>query len=139
MKSILNIFLVLFILCSCSSTNNVISQNPEPQIVIDSFIKPVLFSSNQYSLIDVKELNTLSNLLQKHDNLNLKIVGNATSKELKLNPELSKKRAITVSDYLIKNGIEKSRITINDVKDTQPRQADKLEKENQYVEIIIYE
>lgn len=75
--------------------------------------KNLQFDYNKVDLLDnsIKELHKLYNYLIEHSNLNIEIYGHTDNVgSTEFNTVLSKKRAITVSNYLINLGIPKDRI-----------------------------
>lgn len=90
---------------------------PEPKIKINETytFKNVLFDFDKAELLEVsiKELNELSKYLSEHLNLNIEIYGHTDNSGIeKRNRELSYLRAKAVADYLILQGLDKSKITM---------------------------
>lgn len=77
-------------------------------------LKPIYFESNKASIppVTAKKLDELTGYLNKHNTIKIKIESHTDSKgNDSYNLDLSKRRAQATYDYLIKNGIDKRRLT----------------------------
>ena len=83
----------------------------------------ILFNFNESTLLDssLPQLDKLSKILTESPDLSVEIIGHTDSIGAdKYNQELSMKRAISVSEYLVNKGIDASRITCYGKGDTEP-------------------
>ena len=86
-------------------------------------LKNVFFDSRSYSLKSesTTELNKLYDLLKKNKNLRIEIGGHTDNiGDDDYNMKLSKDRARAVMDYLVKKGIDKSRLSAKGYGETHP-------------------
>jgi outer membrane protein OmpA-like peptidoglycan-associated protein len=91
-------------------------ESPEKPASIKFIIRPVFFDFDSYALTEPSKLkiDELISALKEYPFLKLEIMGYTDSKgSFEYNQALSEKRANAVSDYLIKGGIEKSRLTVS--------------------------
>lgn len=102
--------------------------------------KNVLFDFDKAELLEasIEKLNQLYNYLDKNLSLSIEIYGHTDNSGIeKRNKELSQQRAKAVSDYLISQGLSRSRIKSFGLGSSQPRQNNNTEKgrqENRRVE-----
>lgn len=82
----------------------------EPKVIIE----PILFDNNKYELLDpaIETLNKIVIALQNNNTIKAEISAHTDSKGNDAgNMKLSEFRAKAVVDYLVKNGIDKTRLT----------------------------
>jgi len=88
----------------------------EPSSEKDFFAKPIFFSYNSTDIdvTDIPYIHELIDLLRDNKNLKLDLNGYSDGVgSYKANIEISLKRAEKIKEYIVKFGIEKSRITTN--------------------------
>ncbi len=88
------------------------------------------FNRTNFKMNSYKELNKLARLLKENPSYRVEIAGhtdNIGSDEY--NQELSHKRAVAVVNYLIKHGVDASRLTAQGYGETQPMATNDDEKE----------
>ena len=107
--------------------------------------KALNFELNKSSLSEIlkDDLMYWSEILKQYSAMKVDIRGYCDSLE-KNKEKLSEERAQGVYDFLIRNGIDKSRLTIKSLSDTEPavdfskKQSDEeIHKKNRRVQIII--
>jgi flagellar motor protein MotB len=86
-----------------------------------NFESNIYFDQNCFTTEKLEFAYFAIGAMLKDKNLKIRIIGNLDKFELQNNPELSLKRAKFVQTIMIKNGIEKSRIEILDVKNDRPK------------------
>lgn len=86
-------------------------------------LKNIFFETNKFDLKDESkvELQKLINFLNVNKNIRIEISGHTDNVgDKKLNQVLSQNRAKSVYDYLINNGIDKTRLSFKGYGDTKP-------------------
>ena len=86
-------------------------------------LKNIFFETNKFDLKDESkiELQKLTNFLNLNKNIRIQISGHTDNVgDKKLNQVLSQNRAKSVYEYLITNGIEKTRLSFKGYGDTKP-------------------
>ena len=139
-KNKINFFIVIFFLSSCSSMNiteeNVYSDEvktvkasssmPE-NISLDSmaiFANATVYFEFDKSSLTSKSIQTLKSAvdaLNENSTIEVTLSGHADERGTReYNLALGQRRAESVSDYLVLNGIKKSRITVNSFGEEKP-------------------
>ncbi len=86
-------------------------------------VKPVFFAFDRYDLSGTarSKLDDLATLMKNYPSLKLEIMGHTDAiGTFEYNQGLSVKRAKSVSEYLINNGISKDRLTIKGFSESEP-------------------
>lgn len=113
--------------------------SPGENIVLNN----ILFDFNDHKLVNesISELDKLAKILKDSPELNIIISGHTDSiGPATYNQELSMKRAVSVSEYLISKGIDKNRIQCKGYGDSMPLLPNSSEEnraKNRRIEIII--
>lgn len=111
--------------------------------IIITFDSNVLFGFDRSDLSSGAKstINDLHTILQKYPNEDVLIVGHTDSKGAEsYNQKLSERRASSVSNYLITQGIDASRITTKGMGETDPKEDNDTEAhraENRRVEFVL--
>ena len=127
-----NIFLVVFatlILSACSTAKksnidgDVYTGKETVKFLASGVPDRVFFATNKSSLTTASRatLRKQATFLRKNKKLNVTIEGHADERGTReYNLALGQRRAETVSDYLVLNGINKSRITVKSYGEEKP-------------------
>ncbi|MFN3603837.1 MAG: OmpA family protein [Leptonema sp. (in: bacteria)] len=116
-------------------------RNQERGIAID--LDNILFDFDSYSLKEKskKTLDSIIEILKKYPNQEIQISGHTDNiGDENYNQELSEKRAKTIAEYLIQNGIPENQISYKgygDKKPLHPNDTPENRKKNRRVEILI--
>jgi OmpA-OmpF porin, OOP family len=106
-------------------------------------LENIYFAPREFELLDASEveLSTLVSLLEENDGLKIVIEGYTDNVgDEAYNLELSQKRAQSVVDHLVKNGIKKSQLSAKGYGETKPRDTNETElgrANNRRIEIKI--
>ncbi|MDX9923203.1 MAG: OmpA family protein [Ignavibacteriaceae bacterium] len=109
-----------------------------------TFDSGILFKTNEYELEPnaKKNVASLADILKKYPDSNIMVVGYTDSDgSEEYNKTLSEKRASSVADYAILNGISSSRINVVGLGETEFVASNETEagkRQNRRVEIAIY-
>ncbi|MDN3585317.1 OmpA family protein [Pedobacter aquatilis] len=98
-------------------------------------LRNIFFDTNKYNLLpnSIRELNLLIDFLQQNETVNIEIQGHTDNiGDAKLNEKLSFNRANAVYEYLIKNGINASRLTFKGFGSSKPIADNKTEAGRKY-------
>ncbi|WP_316737071.1 OmpA family protein [Pedobacter aquatilis] len=98
-------------------------------------LRNIFFDTNKYNLlpISIRELNLLIDFLQQNENVNIEIQGHTDNVgNAKLNEKLSLNRANAVYEYLVKNGINATRLTFKGFGPSKPIADNKTEAGRKY-------
>ena len=110
-------------------------------IVISSASSEKLFSNNSSLLMSTQSLEGPLDMLKKDNKLKIRIIGHTDSiGSAKYNQWMSERRAQSVADYFISNGIASSRITVLGRGENDPVVSNNIElgrAQNRRVELII--
>lgn len=100
------------------------------------------FNSASLTLETKSNLKTLSSTLKKYEDTDIVVEGHTDNiGERDYNQDLSKRRAYSVEDYLVTQGVGKKRFTVNGYGEDQPLNGNDTEAErqnNRRVEVAIY-
>lgn len=115
----------------------------EARVILDNALKGILFETGKDVLVESSnsKLDEVAKLLKANSKFKLDIDGhtdNTGGKEL--NRELSLKRAQAVKNYLVKQGVEESRLNAQGFGDTQPIESNDTPEgrtANRRVELIV--
>ncbi|MES2732964.1 MAG: OmpA family protein, partial [Bacteroidota bacterium] len=106
-------------------------------------LKNVLFEQSKYVLLtgSYEELDKLVNTLKKHPKLQIEVAGHTDNAgDPRLNQALSENRAQVIASYLVRHGIEESRITSKGHGSMRPIANNSTEEErakNRRVEFMV--
>jgi len=109
-----------------------------------TFDSGLMFPLNESALTATSKenLTKLSETLQKHEETNILVEGHTDSSGTdEYNMELSKKRAVSVQEFLAQNGIANSRMQTSAYGESQPIATNETEdgrQQNRRVEVAIY-
>ena len=121
--------------CKCSSDDDggnemkvVYSMSTSDGMDLDAAkqvdLKQVHFNKNSTTPNSASSVREVINLMKENPELNVEVIGHMDKVEQKDNiKDLSAERAQAIYDYLVKNGIEESRLSHKGVKSTQPLDA----------------
>jgi len=124
---------------------------PEEDIVAGNSIEleEISFKSNSVELTSFKGVETLLNFMKTHPKVKIELSGHTDMDPPKTDAnyerlsmmfmELSQKRVETVSSFLIRNGIDKSRIATKAYGGTRPIENSRNSATNRRVEMKILE
>jgi outer membrane protein OmpA-like peptidoglycan-associated protein len=102
-----------------------------------SFDNPtVYFDENCSTAKEIKDLYQVLGAMMKYKNMEILLTGTCDNNEFKTHPEVSKKRLNFIMSLLVKQGISKNRIEIEDVKNKQPVDHTGLGRQNRRVAVI---
>jgi len=97
----------------------IVVENDKTQIKIN----PIYFDFNKWNIRkdSALELNNVVNIMKKYPDMSIEIGAHTDARgSYKYNLELSKKRAISVMDYLISQGISENRLKSEGFGESQP-------------------
>lgn len=106
-------------------------------------LQNIFFETNKFELLpsSVVELNILVDLLKENENVAIEIEGHTDNVgEDKLNQKLSENRAKSVYDFLVKNDIDKRRLSYEGYGKTKPKADNNTEegrRKNRRTEFIV--
>lgn len=117
----------------------------EPEPEISRLLKPIFFDFDKFEIRDDQVVNLNENIaiLKDHPDLYILVGGHADYHgSIDYNAALSKRRAQTVADYLVQNGIKSERITIYAYGKSYP--YDKYEinpdwESDRWVDILVFD
>jgi outer membrane protein OmpA-like peptidoglycan-associated protein len=111
--------------------------------IVVEFSNKILFAFNSYVLSTIADssLNTLVGILNKYPETNIEVQGHTDSTgSAAYNQTLSEKRAKSVADYIIAQGISSGRVTTKGFGETAPEYPNSTEDgraQNRRVEFLI--
>jgi len=130
----------------CPTTPGIMGNNgcADLQPMVNELANHLKFESGKVKLskIAYQDLDSLVDLLNNNTNISLLIKGHTDNTgTVKINEKLSLQRAMVVSNYLIKKGIDKKRISQKGFADTRPVSDNKTLKgraQNRRVDIEVF-
>jgi len=141
--------LILYILLIFNLSNLILAENKtcknntidicDLDNLIESVIKPFYFESNSFIFCDQDYIEKFALLREEYPDISIKLTGHCTNDEFRENPLLSDLRVKHIAHLLNLMGIEKNKIMIEDLKNSQPIDATGNDPKNQRVTILLQE